>query len=99
MTSSIITILLLYLICSIDSTTLEESKYEDRFYCLEDDGTRIETNERILVLSSEDHYFFQKAKLRNINGRYVPKDVNKTFANVITVNGFLDNDSVNGNIE
>ena len=93
--------LLLFLICYGYSITDNESKYiesnyEDIFYCLDDNGAKNETEERILILSPEDYYFFKKANLHNIlgkSGKFVPKDGNKTFANSITVTGFLNTES------
>ena len=66
-----------------------DSKFEDKFYCLSDDGRNIPSEERILVLSPNNYYFFSHAHLENIAGKYVPKTKEKTFSNVITLNGVL----------
>ena len=92
------TFLLMSLICYGYSNTDKESKYiesnyEDMFYCIDDKGAKSETEERILILSPEDYYFIKKIKLHKMMGKVVPKDVNKTFANAITVSGFLNTES------
>ena len=66
------------------------SEYEDKFFCISNDGTITESGERILVLSTEDYYFFHHAQLEDMNGKYLPKTMEKTFSNVITVNGKLN---------
>ena len=70
-----------------------ESKYEDVFHCKPEDGQNIPTNERILILSPDDHYFFKKANLENVAGKYVPKLSEKTFGNVLTITGILNEES------
>ena len=69
------------------------SKYEDKFHCLSNDGRITESEERVLVLSPEDYYFFQHSHLENVNGKYIPKTIEKTFSNVIIVNGILHDKS------
>ena len=69
------------------------SKYEDKFHCLSNDGRITESEERVLVLSPEDYYFFKHSHLENVNGKYVPKTIEKTFSNVIIVNGILHDKS------
>ena len=66
-----------------------DSKYEDKFYCLSDDGTNIPSEERILVLSPNDYYFYNHAHLENLAGKYFPATKEKTFSNVVIVNGIL----------
>lgn len=65
------------------------SDYEDRFQCLLDNGTLIESEEKILVLSPEDYYFFKHVNLENLHGKYIPKTMYKSFSNIITLNGIL----------
>ena len=74
-----------------------DSKYEDKFYCLSEDGTNIQSEERILVLSPNDYYFYNHAHLENLGGKYIPTTKEKTFSNVVIVNGIL-HDKTGGKI-
>ena len=71
------------------SNSKVDSKYEDKFYCLSDDGTKIPSEERILVMSPNDYYFYNHAYLDNLAGKYLPATEEKTFSNVVIVNGIL----------
>ena len=82
-------------ICLKDVTEArsEMNKYEDKFNCKSDDGRIIQSSERILVLSPNDYYFSRHANLDNLDGKYIPKSLEKNFSNVITLSGMLYDES------
>ena len=41
------------------------------------------------MISPEDYYFFHIAKLEDVTGKFIPKGKEKTFSNVLIVNGML----------
>ena len=81
--------MLIKLIC-IGNAIEIESKFDDRFYCHGHNGSKIDSTEKILVLSPEDHYFYQKVKLESINAKFIPNSFEKKFANVITISGMFN---------
>ena len=89
MKNCILFVVLIKFLC-IGNAIEIESKFDDRFYCHGHDGSRIDSTERILVFSPEDHYFYQKVKLDNINAKFMPNSFEKKFANVITISGMFD---------
>ena len=88
---------------------METNSFEDLFHCTGIDGQKIDAEERILVLSPEDYYFFHFAKLEDVTGKFIPKETDKdfkstnrfrikSFSNPIIVNGMLD-DKNGGKLE
>ena len=88
---------------------METNSFEDLFHCIGKDGQKIDAEERILVLSPEDYYFFHFAKLEDVTGKFIPKETDKdfkstnrfrikSFSNPIIVNGMLD-DKNGGKLE
>ena len=69
---------------------LESNSFEDLFYCLGIDGQKIGSEERILVISPEDYYFFHFAQLDNMTAKYIPEDKEKTYSNSLVINGVLN---------
>ena len=67
----------------------ESDSFQDKYFCLTKDGHKIDSEERILVISPEDYYFFHIAKLEDVTGKFIPKGKEKTFSNVLIVNGML----------
>ena len=77
--------------------------------CILQDGASTVGEERILVISPEDYYFFHFAKLEDVTGKFIPKETDKdfkstnrfrikSFSNPIIVNGMLD-DKNGGKLE
>ena len=54
--------LLLYCV-QCNGTDHLETDYENKFYCKITDGSKIDSEEIILVLSPENYYFYKHAKL------------------------------------
>ena len=88
---------------------METNSFGDLFHCTGIDGQKIDAEERILVLSPEDYYFFHFAKLEDVTGKFIPKETDKdfkstnrfrikSFSNPIIVNGMLD-DKNGGKLE
>ena len=88
---------------------METNSFEDLFHCTGIYGQKIDAEERILVLSPEDYYFFHFAKLEDVTGKFIPKETDKdfkstnrfrikSFSNPIIVNGMLD-DKNGGKLE
>ena len=73
-----------------------ETEYEDTFYCKISDGSTMESEERILVLSPADYYFYKSAKFSSITGKHLVDNDEKTFSNVVIVSGVI-NDLSEGN--
>ena len=87
----------------------ESDSFQDKYFCLTKDGHKIDSEERILVISPEDYYFFHFAKLEDVTGKFIPKETDKdfkstnrfrikSFSNPIIVNGMLD-DKNGGKLE
>ena len=72
-----------------------ETDYEDKFYCKISDGSKIDSEEIILVLSPENYYFYKHAKLESITGKHLVNDDQKTFSNVVIVSGRLEGKDIN----
>ena len=69
---------------------LESNSFEDLFYCLGIDGQKIGSEERILIISPEDYYFFHKVKFEDVTGKFIPKESDKSFAHPLIINGMVD---------
>ena len=69
-------------------THFVSGQHQNIFFC-EKENTITESNYRILVLSPDDEYFFKTIGLQNANGKLVPESNEKTFNDLITINGFL----------
>ena len=68
---------------------MESAPFEDLFYCLEKNGHKIDSEERILVLSPEDYYFFHKVKFEDLTGKFIPKESDKSFGHPLIINGMV----------